>query len=377
MLFIAVQKRRASNTKKVTNSDELKIYRCTRCGKTVSDAKSLFYVSNKSPLFTANDFYTHICCNCTNDLFTEAENKFKDTKLALLVTCHYLDIFFSEELYESIKGNANFSFGNYLRLINGTQYKAKNFTTSLLIIINNGQALKGSFEIQQSKESKWKSADLKNKSYVIKTIGYDCFEDENYTDENRKFLFNTLSDYLTDDVVEDPHKLQCVIAMVKTTLQVENVDKLINAEFRKTLPDYVLLKSLGDIKDKYARNINNTANENGISAKTSGKNSKGANALTNIMKEMLENNYEQIKVNIVDINLSDSYKEISYDNAHALIEELNNTSDEYARLVAEQSEIVGEYQDKIMILEESIRSLKIENKTILQKLNSSSNKGKK
>lgn len=368
MLLIAVQKRRASNTQKATSSDELKAYRCTRCGKTVSDAKTLFYVSNKSPLFIANDFYTHICCDCTNDLFTEAENKFKDTKLALIITCHYLDIFFSEELYESTKANANFSFGNYLRLMNGTQYKAKNFTSFLVNVVQDGQILKGSMEIQQEREVKWKAADLKNKNYVIQTVGYDCFEDENYTDENRKFLFNTLSDYLTDDVVEDPHKLQCVIAMVKTTLQVENVDKLINAEFRKMAPDYGLLKSLGDIKDKYANNINKTANENGISAKTSGRNSKGTNALTNIMKEMLENGFEQIKVNIVDVNLSESYKEISIDNAHSLIEELNFTSDEYAAMVAKQSILVSAYQDEIMLMEEDMRKLKLENKALQQKL---------
>lgn len=321
-------------------------------------------MSNKSPLFVSNDYYCHICVECTSELFLEIENRFKDTKMALIVVCHYLDIFFSEELYESIKGNANFSFGSYLRLINGTQYKSKNFTNSLLGIIQDG--LKGAQTIAEEKETKWSSADIKNKNYVIQTVGYDCFEDENYKEENRKFLFNTLSDYLTDDVIEDPHKLQCVIALVKTTLQMENVDRLINAEFRMASPDYSLLKSLGDIKEKYARNINTTANENGISAKTSGKNSKGTNALTNIMKEMLENGYEQIKVNVVDVNLSNSYKEISKDNARSLIEELNSTSDEYAAMVAKQSAMVGELQEKIMLLEEDIRKLKVENKDLIK-----------
>lgn len=179
-------------------------------------------MSKTSPLFTSNELYTHICADCVNDLMFEMQTRYKDTKIALMIVCHYLDIYFSEELYESIKDNANFSFGNYAKLLNGTQYKAKSFTTALMEIINNG--LKGSQAIQEEKEIKWSAPDLKNKNYVLQSIGYDCFDDESYSNANRKFLFNTLADYLTDDVLEDSHKLQCVIAMVKTTLQVENID---------------------------------------------------------------------------------------------------------------------------------------------------------
>ena len=319
-------------------------------------------MSKTSPLFTSNELYTHICADCVNNLMFEMQTRYKDTKLALMIICHFLDIYFSEELYESIKDNANFSFGNYAKLLNGTQYKAKSFTTALMEIINNG--LKGSLAIQEEKETKWLSSDIKNKNYVLQSIGYDCFEDESYSDSNRKFLFNTLADYLTDDVLEDSHKLQCVIAMVKTTLQVENIDRMINSELKKGVIDYVLLDKLTAVKDKLSRNINNTANENGISAKTSGKTSKGANALTNIMKEMQENGFEEIKVNVVSAKMSASYQEIAKANARALIEELNLTSDEYAQKLAEQSEIVEKQQFNIENLEESIRKLKIELKLL-------------
>lgn len=319
-------------------------------------------MSKTSPLFTSNELYTHICADCVNNLMFEMQTRYKDTKLALMIICHFLDVYFSEELYESIKDNANFSFGNYAKLLNGTQYKAKSFTTALMEIINNG--LKGSLAIQEEKETKWLSSDIKNKNYVLQSIGYDCFEDESYSDSNRKFLFNTLADYLTDDVLEDSHKLQCVIAMVKTTLQVENIDRMINSELKKGVIDYVLLDKLTAVKDKLSRNINNTANENGISAKTSGKTSKGANALTNIMKEMQENGFEEIKVNVVSAKMSASYQEIAKANARALIEELNLTSDEYAQKLAEQSEIVEKQQFNIENLEESIRKLKIELKLL-------------
>lgn len=319
-------------------------------------------MSKTSPLFTSNELYTHICSDCVNDLMFEMQTRYKDTKIALMIICHYLDVYFSEELYESIKDNANFSFGNYAKLLNGTQYKAKNFTSALMEILNNG--LKGSQVIQEEKEIKWSAPDLKNKNYVLQSIGYDCFDDESYSNSNRKFLFNTLADYLTDDVLEDSHKLQCVIAMVKTTFQVENIDKMINSELKKGVIDYTLLDKLTAVKDKLSRNINNTANENGISAKSSGKTSKGANALTNIMKEMQENGFEEIKVNLVNAKMSASYQEIAKANAKALIEELNLTSDEYAQRLAEQSEILGSQQTNIENLEEINRKLKMEIKLL-------------
>lgn len=341
-------------------------YRCTRCGKRLSDAKGYFFTSKTSPLFIANDLYTHICADCANELFDDLKIKHKDLKIAMIIMCHYLDVYFSEKLFEQIKNNANFSLGNYLKLLNGNQYKAKSFNNSLLEIIKNG--LKGQSEIRKEVETNWSKSDLKNKNYVTSSIGYDCFEDENYTENDRRFLFNTLADYLTDDVLEDQHKSQQVIIMVKTTLQVEQVDKMMNDELKKSAPDYNLIKTLSEIKSKFIADINKIANENGISAKSSGKSSKGSNTLTNIMKEMHEHGFEEIKVNIVNSKLSASYQEIAKLNAKALIDELNFTSDEYAQMVAQQSETISSLQAKVEHLIEEARLLNIKNKQLQDNL---------
>lgn len=323
-------------------------------------------MSKTSPLFTSNELYTHICADCVNDLMFEMQTRYKDTKLALMIICHFLDVYFSEELYESIKDNANFSFGNYAKLLNGTQYKAKSFTTALMEIINNG--LKGSQAIQLEREVKWSSSDLKNKNYVLQTIGYDCFEDESYNETNRKFLFNTLADYLTDDVIEDPHKIVSVIQMVKITLQVDSVDKLINAEFKNQIPKDTTIKSLSEIKNKLLSSINALADANGISAKSSGKKSTGANALTNIMKEMAENGFEEIKVNIFNTKMSNAFKNIGDISNKSLFEQLNYQSDDFARMVGIQREIIQEYSKKEEELTEQLRLLKIENKKLKEKI---------
>lgn len=337
-------------------------YRCTRCGKIQDDPKGYFFMSKTSPLYTANELYTTICFDCASELFEEQKFKYKDEKMALIIMCHYLDLYFSDELYEKIRDNANFSLGNYSKLLNGAQYKAKNFTTYLVNALRDG--LKTIDEMRENDEANWNSSDLKNKTYVLQSVGYDCFDDENYTDSNRKFLFNTFADYLTDDVLEDPHKMQRVISLVKTTLQLDSIDKLINNELRKKLPDNSLIKSLTDIKDKLERTINSAASENGLSAKGSGKGGRGSTTLTNIMKEMGENDFDEIKVNIVDIKLSKSYQEIAADNAKSLFDELNYTSDEYARMLATQSQEMIVLQDKVMKLEEQIRLQKLEMKAL-------------
>eukprot|EP00825_Cyclidium_porcatum_P003439 TRINITY_DN11600_c0_g1_i1.p1 TRINITY_DN11600_c0_g1~~TRINITY_DN11600_c0_g1_i1.p1 ORF type:complete len:364 (+),score=48.62 TRINITY_DN11600_c0_g1_i1:521-1612(+) len=332
-------------------------YKCTRCGKTKDTGKGAFFISRCSPLFTANEGYANICNDCAYELYDDLKNRY-DEKTSLIIMCHYLDVYFSEDLYEMTKDNANFSFGNYLKNLNGIQYKSKNFTTYLISLYKNGA--KSREEIVEAQEEKWSTSDLRNKKSVIDTIGYDCFADDSYSYNDLKYLYNTLADYLTDDVISDPHKVQSVISLVKTLLQLENINKIINREFKPgSLPNDSLLKSLTDTKLKFNTIINTIADENGIAAKTNGKSKSGTNTLTAIMKKMVESDYEDIKVNYIDAKTSESYKEIANINAKAITNELMMQSDEYASLVAKQAELLRKYQDDIDKLKEENRLLKL------------------
>ena len=342
---------------------EPSLYRCTRCGSEWENPKGHFFMSKNSAMYNANFGYSNMCCACANEIFRDYENKFKDTKLALMLICHDLDFYFSDDLYDKIKLNDNFSIGNYFKYLNGTQYDKKTFVHTIFELIKN-QGLRSDSEVRGDREAKWLASDKKNKNYVISSVGYDCFEDTNYIDEERKFLFNTMADYLTDEVLEDPHKLQQVIILVKTLLQSDEIDKSINAEFKKGIPDMVTMDKLTTVKNKLIGNINAIALDLGISAKSSGKSNKGSNTLTNIMKEMQENGFEEIKTNIVNAKMSASYQEVAKANAKALLDELNYTTDEYAQMVAQQSEIISELQDKNERLEEEVRLGKIELKKI-------------
>lgn len=330
------------------------LYRCSRCGCEWETGTHHFFMNKSSNMFGANIGYTNLCVECTNELFKEYESRFKDTKLALMLICHDLDIYFSDALYDKMRLEANFTIGTYFRCINGKQYDRKCFNNYLLEIVDN-KGLRPETEIREDREDKWKVSDKRNKSHVLSSVGYDCFEDNNYSDEERKFLFNTMADYLTDEVLEDPHKLQQVIILVKTLLQSDEIDKSINAEFKKGIPDYQVMDKLTNVKNKLIGNINAIAVDVGISAKSVSRANKGSNTLSNIMKEMQEQGFEETKVNIVEAKMSASYQEVAKANAKALIEELNLTGDEYAQMVAQQSEMIRDLQDKIEKMEEEKR----------------------
>lgn len=250
------------------------------------------------------------------------------------------------------------ALGKYIRSMNGVQFKGKTFLNYLLELNKENQAFKNPDQMRELMESNWSIADHRNKNYILQTLGYDCFDDESYSSEDRRFLFNTMSGYMSDDVVEDPHKIQAVINMCKTYLQIAQVNILINRQMKSLQPDMSVIKRMADTKTGLQHSINEMAKENAISAIGSGKKAKSTNALTAIMKEMLDNNIDEAKANVVSAKMADTYRLIADTNAKGLIAELQFTGDEYAKMVADQSVIMRENAQTIMELEEENRVLK-------------------
>lgn len=209
-------------------------------------------------------------------------------------------------------------------------------------------------------EGNWSAADRKNKNYVIHSLGYDPFDDKSYTDEDRRYLYNTMSGYMSDDVLEDPHKIMSVVNIVKSSLQLAQCDILINKQIKSVSPDMDAIKSMTDTKNGLQRSINAIAKENAISAVGSGKKSKSTLALTAIMKEMLDRGITEAKPNLADSKLEGAYEHIAQISHRALLNEMNFTSDEYAKMVADQSEIITSQNEKIIKLEEELRQARIE-----------------
>lgn len=339
-----------------------KLYKCTFCGTVRADtAENYFYVIPHATFLSGNDGYSTICTICGNKLYNEYAEMYQSQKFAMLLMCSLMGVYFSERQYESMaqKSDTGVTLGKYIRSLNGAQYKGRTFATYLLELNRENQAFKDPSQMRKLLETNWTAADHRNKNYILQTLGYDCFDDETYTTEDRRFLFNTMSGYMSDEVVEDPHKIQAVINMCKTYLQIAQINVLINSQLKSLQPEMSDVTNMVSTKTKLLHSVNEMAKENAISAIGSGKKAKSTNALTAIMKEMLDNGIDAAKANVVTAKMVDTYRVIAETNARGLVNELQFTGDEYARMVAEQSIIVRDYEQKFMEQDEEIRLLKI------------------
>lgn len=339
---------------------------CIRCGKQYKKYIGNFFKNARSEIYIQNDSRIPICANCLEDLQAGLEKKFRDKRVVYMALCAYCDIYYCDKAYYDVTDKPDGDFGKYCRVINGQQYKNKTFQDTIAEM--NDRIIELLTPADMPMARKMNDQDKQNLTYVVSSLGYDPFDDDSWSDDDRRFAFNTLADYLSDDVLEDPHKVQSVIAMVKTYVQIEQIDKTLNSELRKVNPDTEALNKLTNVKKSLLSTINATAKENGISAIASGKKSQNGSSLTRIMREMADNGFEEIKVNVINSKLSDSYKEIATDNIKAILSELAFTSDEYAEMLSNQTELVAKQQEKIDVLEEDKRKLRMQIKELNEEI---------
>ena len=224
------------------------VFQCTKCGKKTETPKGVFPYVPKSSLYLYNKGYAHICYDCVDKMVEELIEEYHDKQSAYIIMCHYLDIFFDEEKYaELLKASPDMTFSLYSGRMNMGNVD-RSFATNLESIILSGKFSKTEEEVEAAIEQKWKPEDQRNRNHVLTTVGYDPFRDPSYTQSDLKFLFNTLADYLSDDVATDPHRVQSVIELVKTLLQQEKINQLISQEQNKSKSDPKRLKDLVDIK---------------------------------------------------------------------------------------------------------------------------------
>jgi hypothetical protein len=323
-------------------------------------------MSKTSPLFVSNELYTHICSDCANDLYNDAKIKYKDEKIALIVLCHYLDVYFSEELYEKVKSNANFSYGNYSKLLNGTQYKAKNFTTFLINILNDG--LKDESQLRAGFEAKWSTDDIKSKNRILNIMKYDPFEGA--SDLDRKFMFNLCNDYLQDEsTIEDPHKLQGVIELIKTHAQLKHVNAQLDAECLLANPNEAKLKTLSGIKKDLMALINSFAKENGISASLSSKGQKGSSSFAYHVKNLDEIRFTDSQINLFDLKTCQSMKQFNDMSNASILSQLHLNADELGEMAEQRTQKIYELTELADKLKEENRLLKIKIEALSNELN--------
>lgn len=210
-----------------------------------------------------------------------------------------------------------------------------------------------------TKTVKWTKKDKQNMNYVLSTVGYDPFEDLELSDSDRKYCFNIMAGYCdTDGIIEDGNKMQGVIEMTNMYCQCKNFTAAINAEMNKDIPDDQKISRLTNSKSSMLSAISTIAKDNNISSNYNKNSKQGQNSLTSKIKEMEENDFELIKVNLFDIKTSEAFKQIADLSNQSIMEQLTFDNNDYTEIVKEQREMIQKYELDFETLKEENRHLK-------------------
>ena len=349
------QKARAS----ITNDDLLNQTRiCTWCGEEVPLKN--YYLNNKSEAYQGNHYRIHICNNCINTLFNKISTEYGDERIALQVCCHLTDTIYVEHLCERFMATDDtHTFGKYLRYINGSQYANRTYSTDIIARFNANERQ----TLAENDLNNWNAGDLRNKNHIIKVLGIDPFED--CKDDDRKYMFNLCSEYFMDEsLLDDPHKTQGVLEIVKTYKDIRNIDRQIDQEIRNGMLrngsiNESKLQKLSSFKKDMMELINKFAKENGISATVGGRGTKGSSSLAYYVKSLDEMDFTEAKVNLFDIATCDGIKQVADISNQSIWKQLQLTDDEKDEMILQQSKQLVEATETNESLSEQLRLTKL------------------
>lgn len=212
---------------------------------------------------------------------------------------------------------------------------------------------------QLSETVKWSKKDKQNMKYAISIIGYDPFEDVGLSESDRKYCFNILAGYCdTDGIAEDGHKIQGVIEMSMLYCQCKKITEAMNIELSNDDVDDKKVQKLSSSKSTLLSSIATIAKDNNIASNYNKNSKQGQSSLSSKMKEMADNGFQEIQVNLFDIKTSEAFKQIDKISNENIANQLTLDNSEYSEIVKEQRETLKVQEQKIDELTEENRNLK-------------------
>lgn len=206
---------------------------------------------------------------------------------------------------------------------------------------------------------KWSKKDKQNMKYVISIVGYDPFEDIGLDEYDRKYCFNIMSGYCdTDGITDDGHKMQSVIEMTMLYCQCRRITETMNLELLKSDVNDTKIQKLTSSKSSLLSSISKIAQDNNIASNFNKNSKQGQNSLTSKMKEMSENGFAEIEVNLFDIKTAEAFKQIDEISNTNIANQLTLDAAEYSDIIKEQREMILKYDSDFESLKEENRILK-------------------
>lgn len=333
-------------------------FKCVCCGQEKEQEKH--YYKTNSIIMKANAQRQVVCKQCVVDLYEYFVKKYDDCKIALYFLCRLLDTYFDISVYFTAEQQANNSNSNiaqiYFQKINSLpQWNSKTFSESTPLDANINTNI---FQTEINLDTN--ELDKKNKEDVIRMVGYDPFENENPMD--KKYLYNTLVDFLDESTLEDSFKLPTVIEIVKSFNQIDKINQalaLMTADINNVANSVGGVKSLFEAKDKMYRSLLALAKDNGISVNHATNKSKGAGTLSGIIKKLQELGFDEVDINLFDIETANGIKQVADISNESILRQLVFDDNDYTEMIKEQRLLLEDLRNKYEKLEEENRLLKL------------------
>lgn len=342
---------------------------CCKCG--VHSLKIQFY-NSKNPIHVANAGKLPWCQKCVKGIYADLLTEYGDKEFAIYYLCRKLDVFFSSEIFnraqKSAERTSHSIVSEYIAMFNagfgstgsnvGSCFGESRDFLDLKAMQRNAQA-EAEAKYKKRKEKKGKDP---NEEDCINLLGYDPFEDS--SEDERRYLFNTLVGFLDDVTLETPLRKSQVIHLVATLGQINKLDLSINAlteDASATEENSLKLSSLIASKEKLSSTCLKIAKENGISISASGQRVKGAGTLTAVVKELEEIGLEEAKPNLYDMKTTKAMKQIADVSNQSILEQINLQDNEKFEMIRDARIIRVNLEKKIAKTEEELRKEQLRN----------------
>ena len=348
--------KKTTSTKKV--SDEQK-YLCHHCLK--EKKKSDFYVSTDPRVMTG---VTSICKDCVKKIALGWDDNRQEflgcTKKTVMSALEYIDRPFLENLwttsYNSWAANNDprkqTIWDSYITNVSMKQYNGRRwrdgdiFQTYIedakqIAALENGnkdaaQTLLMSQEVNSEFE--------KNRSSVIRLLGYDPFECEKL--EDQPLLYSQLIGYLDSggDGNEDMMRTSSAITIVRGFLQQSKLDDKLAKVMANTSANPSEMKTLLDAKKSLNATITDLAEQSCLSLKHNKNASKGENTWTGKIKKLKDIDLRDAEVNGFDIGTCRGMQQVLEISDASIMKQLALDESEWSEMVADQRKMIVDLQ---------------------------------
>lgn len=345
---------RSPGKRTAAKKESKKKYLCPYCNTEKNEDQ--FYMSSDPLVMTGK---TSMCKECAEKIARNWDGRTGEyhdcTKASVQSALErldkpWIDKIWDASYFEYTNDNAGLKRTNiwaaYIKNIGMQQYRGMRWRDGDLFTSYKETAIKQARQEVQNDEIPEEDKEIneeyaKNKSDVIRLLGYDPFEKEQ--EEDKPLLYSQLIGYLdASGENDDMMRTSSAITIVRGFLQQSKLDDMIAKAMASPNVSNKSgeIKSYLDSKQKVASTVSQLAEQSCLSLKHNKNQSKGENTWTGKIKKIKELNLREGEVNGFDIATCKGMQQVMDLSNASILKQLALDESEYSDIIAEQRKLV-------------------------------------